>query len=607
VLTGNIYAQQSLIILEGTLYNQNKSALIFDQLIRLSENKPIKVFTGAHTLIINYEAKENEQYGFQIEILGLGPEYKRFNYDFELGINGIMLIPEVPVKNKIRVKYQIGLRSGQGQWSQDQYSLDSTKFWGNSETIHYHTYFVHRTLMDFRWNLEMGYLENIYDRYRQSFSLSSSDKIKTNIHPESPQEVFVYGDVNYSILPHDHRIDLVYNKEIDGATPAAAAELLVYEQWGYGPAWMARGFARYYDDCRLQLRKYIPGLTVEQALNLLNNESYWKKDKALNFTGAFVFYLLQNYSQAAFRNLYMNSTVLDYDILFKKYYKVDFNEVLEQFLNDMKKIELEPGELDYYATNYFKFGPLSRAKEYLIELVATDTTNLERNLGSLAICNYWAGLYEKADKNYDTLINKFGRSSMVLVPKGDVQMALGNFDAGIELYTEAYAMGSGVAANRLASYYIENDMIDSSRAILANYKPNSISQVDYLLNLSEIKLIEDENPDSLLNQAMNLALGILNQAPHDPNSHYDVAKAHMLLGEYEKAIEFIDMAWQVEENPDQLGEIILLTGKIDDLNDNRNYAVEGYNEILKINAGEYYKSLAKKYLKSPYKLKTNRD
>ena len=261
-----------------------------------------------------------------------------------------MLVPSLPVKDNVSVTYVITLIDDTSTTDPVQYSLGDSSLWGVSESIHYRTHWVKGSLIDFKWNTVMSYLEFTYNKYRESYRLSESERINMYIHPEPTDEIYIGENHFYSIQPRSLRIDLVYGHGIKAATPAPACELLVYRQWGYGPGWMIVGLSNYYNDNMLAIRDYIKDIDKAGLLELLKDEGRAGNDIGSVITGALVFWLLQNESFAEFKKLYARSTVIDFENKFEDVYKYPFDEMLDRFLNYARDYRPVEGELDYYAS-----------------------------------------------------------------------------------------------------------------------------------------------------------------------------------------------------------------------------------------------------------------
>jgi len=589
------------IDLDADLIGKDVKSRIFQAELLIPEGEEHEIFTGPYTIGLFFNEDESGLYNFNARLYGLAPEYYISEYEFKLKPSEMMLIPSLPVKDDANVNYIVTLNDDTSAAFTTKYSLKDSSLWGVSETIHYHTHWIKGSLIDFMWNEVMGYLEFIYNKYRESYRLSEFQKIDTYIHPELTKEVFLDEDNYYSIQPKSLRIDLVYGHNIKATTPAPACELLMYRQWGYGPRWMVSGLASYYDDNMLEIRDYIENYDNVALLELLKDENRVRGDTGSVITGALVFWLLQNESFTEFKKLYTLTTTLDFDKKFKTVYGCSFNELLNRFLNYAKSYRPAEGELDYYASFFFGQGNMAKAKKYYEELSVSGEGDRIANLKKFATCQFWLGNYAAADTIYDLLLRLGDNSAETLFMKGDVKLARGDVDEAIVHYVDSFEKGFSTGGLRLVSILLDRGEIDSANVLLKNMENEAQGLLDYSIKIAEVMIMNGEDADSLLDLAIRRAINISNKTPHDPRPYIILGRVYALKGDYDKSIYYFDTAYFLEIDLFNQSLILLEMGKTEDLLGERHRAVDFYRRVIESDGGEYQKSLATRYLNITYR------
>lgn len=586
---GDIIGQPAITVFDGEI------------LVPLGDSR--EIFTGPYTLKLSPTADSAGKYNLVIELSGLGPDFKSIRYPLTLAVGEKMIIPSIPVKNNASINYTFVIQDDTGSLRKSNYSLNDADIWGLSASIHYLTRWVKGSLADYMWNIKMSYLENTYDRYRNSYKLSMFEKIECFIHPEPTDEVYLDPDLHYTILPNSKRIDLIYGHDIDALTPAPAAEFLIYRLWGYGPRWMVTGLAHYYEDGKLQMRTFVDQLDPAETLANFARYDWVNSDTGSVFCGGFVNWLFSTRSFSNFKNLYRQSSPLDYETNFREIYGTNLLHAIGQYIDYIKGYKPGSGELGYYASTYFGRNRFEKAREYYAELVSLGVDDKSDNLDYLAACQYWLGDYEAACKTYNDLVELSGREPRILTLKGDTDLALGDFEAATGLYEEATEEGYGISGLKLATILIDRGDLDSAKVIFDKLSGDILYSPSYAVEWARRKIVSGEaDVDSLLEQTAARALNLTAQSSHNPLNYLTAGKAFALLGKFEKAGQNLDIAYFLERRPHLQALILLEQGRTADLQGKRKEAISFYEQAAARGGGAYLSMLAKKYIESKYEL-----
>lgn len=591
------------ISVKGDIIGQ-PAITVFDGKVSVSPGQSREIFTGPYTLKLSPTADSAGKYRLLVELSGLGPDFKNFKYPMILAVGEKIIIPSVPVKNDASINYTFVIQNDTGSVKKFDYSLNDADIWGMSPSIHYLTRWVKGSLVDYMWNIKMSYLENIYDHYRGSYKLSMFEKIDFFIHPEPTDEVYLDRDLHYAILPNSRRIDLIYGHDIDALTPAPAAELLIYSLWGYGPRWMVTGLAHYYEDGKLEMRKFVHQLEPAGILANFYRYGWVNSDTGSVFCGGFVNWLFGTRSFSNFKRLYRQSSAVDFETNFREIYRMSLLSAIEQYIDYIENYKPGTVELGYYASTYFQQKKIEKAREYYAELAALDGNDKSENLNYLSACQYWQGDYDAADKTYSDLVELSGRSPRFLTLKGDTEMALGDFEAATRLYEEAFVESQyGISGLRLVTILIDSGDIDSARTVFDKLEGDVLLSPDYSIESARLKIISEEAAvDSLLEQTAALALNLTTQASYDPLNYLTAGRAFSLLGEFDRAEQNLYIAFFLERRPHYQAMILIEMGRAADLQGKRDEAKDYYEQAASAGGGAYLNMLAKKYIESKYEL-----
>lgn len=576
----------------------------FDGEILIPQDGKREIFIAPYTLIINSSKISSGKYNIAIELIGLGPTFHNFNHSFDLAVSEKMLIPSLPAKNDVLVSYSITLADDTSSIKGYATVSDDSVEWGMSTSIHYLTRWMKGSYADFVWNIRMSYLENIYDQYRHSYKLSMFDKIDVTFHPEPTDAVYMDPARHYSIYPNSRKIDLVFGHDIDAASPAPAAELLVYSLWGYGPRWIVVGLSHYYEDNNLLLRDFAHQLMPLTTSNNLSSETWVDSDTGTVFCGGFVNWLLTTGNHSDFKYLYRESTLLDFESIFERIYNRSLVSAIEDFIEYSKNYTPKKGEVLYFTSIYSRQGDYIRAIELFNELLP-EKENKEEILVNLAGCQHWTGDFKAAGETYDTIIKNYPENPRYMMLNADVRMALGDFDSALELYQKAFLQyGFGNAGLRLVTILIDDGKIDSARVIFDKLGTDISGRLDYSIEQARLEIAEGKtNPDSLLNQIANRAGASSVKAADDPRGYIAAGKTSALLGRFDQAAENLKIAHFLERKNAFFAVSLLELGKAADLDGKRNEALEFYYKALESGGGEYIGKLCERYIKSAYTLK----
>ncbi len=568
-------------------------------IVPLEQNEDI--FAGPYTLRLNASQDSTGIYSLAVNLIGLGPDFHNYQHNIFLSRTQPSSLPPAPVKGNVFASYSIRLLDDTTQIIVNEPPSSDSSAWQSAPTIHYMTHWIRNSLADFTMDSRMSYMEDIYNKYRGSFQLSSSEKIDLYFHPETISYPYIDPRLHYSIIPQTMKINMIYSHTIDVADPRPGAELLMYKLWGYGPRWMVTGFAGYYFDNQVRLNQFFKNLKIEDIVYRLGDESWVDSDTGRIFCGAFAHWILDYSSPSSFSNLYRQSTALDYQAKFQTVYGLSIATAMKDFFSYCKKYKSTDAELGYYGQLYFDQNDLNRAEWYYSQLVTVNGSDTERNYRYLATCQFWTGDFIAAENTFSKMYGKFKHNPEHLDFMANMEICQGKYEKAYGNYDKSYYEGHySPAGFHLASILLDRGLVDSAATIMSGLGDNVKSSIEYLVESARINIIRGLPSDSLLHRAVNIALNRVQNVPAEPRNYFWAGRALALLGQFDKAKENLDVSYFLEKRPFYLSYTLLELGKLSDLSSQRDKALEYYNQVLGISGGEFQKWLAKKYIAAPY-------
>ena len=599
IFISTAYSQTLRIDIKGKLKGSSNCDIFHGQML-LPVGESVEIFTGPYTLKLTAAHASQAPYDIAVSASSLGPDYHNEDFKFLLSQNDPMIIPPLPVKNDVQVLYTLILLDDTSKIDQSEPDPNDTTKWGISETIHYRTHWLKNSLADFMWNIKIGYLEEIYDQYRGSFDLSSFEKIDLYLHPEPTNSVYINPENFYAIQPRIRRIDLVYGNEIDAADPRPGAELLIYRMWGYGPRWMVTGLAGYYFDNDLQVNDYIDRLNVKKIETIFGDEFKVDSDTGREIAGAFVHWLTDTQNIVRFTSLFRQSTTLDFTEKFNRIYGESLDKAISDFIDHMNNFEAGASELSYYASIYTAQGYYKPACEYYKELLDRKDKYSEKFRQPLGMCQFWAGDYPAALKTFNYYTLK-GDSLDGIYMAAKISMAIDDSSKQAQtIYKELIGKKYSLAIIDWATILLDRSKTDSASAILKNMNDKEKDLPQYNLTIGILRAITGQATDSILNVVATNALSGAAAGPQDPSFYLTAGRAFMYMGKYDKAKENLETSIFLEQRPYFIGQTLLELGRLMDLQGKRDEAKGYYKSIIKMNAGDHEKTMARKYLYKKY-------
>lgn len=477
----------------------------------------------------------------------------------------------------------------------------------------YDFYYIKHSLGDYRWNQIRDAFEFDYKKIAPIFNLSDQAKIYYYI---SPCEI---RDVGW-----DHRwdnaIDLSRNNVFTQYSPAAnrlympvVMSLRFLRNWGYAPALLLEAVASAPEFCDLYAKDDRKNGKLPELSTLGISRKYRALDRTTSSmaAGSFATYLLRTRGLGKLRDWYQQSTDLTVPQTFQQVYEESLTAIETEWHGYLDTVSISASLYNYYighaqsfmhtddmmlyakaalvatadtahfsttlANLYYTYGDYSQAAQFFRYLIADDSTDANaRTTARVFLANMLLadGKVAVAESLYSAAAQADSTDSYIYLKLAQIELTRGRFAQSVDLYKQA------AAKNKLPANGIDVD-IALGDAYLASGQADSAG--------------------SRYQAAFNHAKVMISGGAGDNPLHYlRAGKAAVRLGSAKVALDYLNLAFFLEERIFYLGQIFLALGQTHDLLGDRKTARENYRKVLKYPTAYSDRQEAEKYLQKAY-------
>jgi tetratricopeptide (TPR) repeat protein len=403
----------------------------------------------------------------------------------------------------------------------------------------------------------------------------------------------------------------LYDRRASGVDVAAMLLVNLYRWWGYAPDLLAvglAGFNSFGDHDVLADRAQGRSIPLDSVVRTLD---FKRQDPraAAHHAASFVRWLMRQYGDRSFRDLYDKSTDLSLRRAMWSVYGKTLGELEQEWLAYLKKRQFTRDELQYFAERA-RFH--RRYEEYVSLLQETahcvDTVD-ERLTANIGIAQAHLGRWRDAVGTFRDLVRVRPDTAMyrwllaeALSADGDQAGAAGELG---EL--QRRAPNDPRPFLRLGDAQYEQRRRDSAAVLwrrgLDVAKGNRMT-LELLLRLAHYEAGRRGGPDAalpLLASARQMADQAIGVDPSGPDGWIFGGEALLGLDSLETAIAYLQTAAYLADAPIDLGRIHLGLGACYDRDGNRRDAVAQYEQVLALPATASDRRWAQYYINKVYR------
>jgi hypothetical protein len=478
----------------------------------------------------------------------------------------------------------------------------------------YDFYYIKQSLGDYRWNQIRDAFEFDYKKIAPIFNLTDQAKIYFYISPCN------LSDVGWD-QRWDNAIDLSRNNVFAHYSPVAnrlymqvVMSLRFLRNWGYAPALLLEGVASAPEFCDLYAKENLKSGNLPELSTLGVTRKFRALDRTTSSmaAGSFATYLLRTRGLAKLRDWYQQSTDLTVPQTFQQVYGQSLAEIEREWHGYLDTASTSASLYNYYIGHAQAFmhtdDQMLYAKAALAE--TADTTYFGPTLANLY---YTYGDYTQAARFFRFMITsestKAADKATARVFLANMMLADGKVPAADSLYLQAVQADSSdsYVYQKLAQIELTRGQFTRSvdlckQAAVKNKLPANGIDVDIALGDAYVASGQVDSAGSRYQAALDHAKVMISSggAGDNPLHYLRAGKAAVRLGSAKVALDYLNLAFFLEERMFYLGQIFLALGQTHDLLGDRKAALENYRKVLKYPTAYFDRQEAEKYLQKAY-------
>ena len=400
-----------------------------------------------------------------------------------------------------------------------------------------------------------------------------------------------------------------YSQEVNRLQMEVVLMLRLLRGWGYAPALWLEGAATAPAFCDLYAKENLTNHTLPTLATLGVSGRFRAVERVTSSTaaGSFVNFLLKTRGFGKFRDVYRQSTDLTTPQVFERVYGESLTAVEGQWRQYLDTVTISKASYSWHidrsqtymhvddmtlyaheglaATNdtgsfgptlanlYFTSGDYIAAGKLFRYLAAHDTSKATTSNVYLANMLAAEGQIAAAESLYRRIVPVDTANSYLYQKLAQIDFARGNFTEALELIQKA------AAKNQTATNAIDIDIALGDAFSATGNADSAKARFQLALDRSKI---------------------MLSGAGDNPLHYLRAGRAALRLGSAKAALDYLDMAFFLEERMFYLGQTFLAMGQAHDLLGERQAALEDYRKVLKYPTGYFERQEAEKLLQAPY-------
>lgn len=489
----------------------------------------------------------------------------------------------------------------------DQFNMDPS--------AHFDLYYAKQSLADFHWNNIKNYLEADLTRFRNALDITAPGKINFYLCPCPVASINWDKRFGYAIDPTRSNIYSIYNHDFVSVDAILPNMLMLLRLWGYAPPFLVEGLAGYFDFTAYKIKELKSQGKIPRIKELITTSGYHAAEAvAAEITAAsFMKYLADSYGINKAINLYEQSDDLTLLRNFESLYDTPIDSLEQEWLHYIDTVLLTRRLFDHYAARANALFQSDLQIEYLEEMTKYDETRIDSidTWKKLSMVYYQYGYYYKALEGYKRLIAIDSSLPLYWQVLGNLYMINGEYDAAREALDTVLFLDSVYATAKLLQAKILAIKGDTASAVkIANdfysVEETAAGKIEFLLFLGTLygakgMYYDSAKAEQYFSDALVWSNDMIPKTPDDPTFKMRAGLAHLGLGQYEEARQYLELAYFIELRAYYQGRILLNLGKLYDAQGGHNKAVEYYQEALSIPLAEFHRQLCTQYISKPYR------
>ncbi len=609
------YLQVELNLKEGIKGDALSFKTIEEREIEVKEGVTSTLFMGNFSLSLSFQGIDSLNLKLNLNLFSLAPEMERIFKDFLIGMGHTYSIKDIKLK-KGRV-FNVELTPKRYIEKEDNcdYLLTDSLWLYNNKSVHFAFTYMENSLADFFWNMNKNYLELDYRKIRNYFKFSYPQTLKIDyfICPCQIPEAIWDQRLNLSLDPNKHKIYVLFDKEKESVDFPGPLLLLLYEFWGYAPAFVTEGASGYFGISHYYAKKLKEKGSLIPLSELKISSDYRKApvNIALNEASSFISFLIDSYNLDNFRKFYSLVTDLSFDKAFEQVYSKTLSQVEKEWFSFLDRYKPDESQLESMANRRYNYRYYTEVTELLKDVLKVYTSfsergNILRVLNKLGEAHFSLGDYKEAQRFYKQrlMIDSLNAGDHFIL--GNLYLLQGEKDSAEFEYLQAISLDSNYSTPqiKLGEIFLDEGELNKAKESFERAKklnPATLDWVEIYSGLSKVYSLENDTikaQESLYSvlQYSNYYLSTKGTTYAFP--YLKIGEAYISLGAIDSSFVPLKTAEFLEDRPAYLGKIFLILGEAYELKGDKKMAKDYYQQVLNIPSDFKEKSLAFEKLKS---------
>ncbi|SYZ72694.1 hypothetical protein TRIP_C20809 [Candidatus Zixiibacteriota bacterium] len=585
----------------------------------------VQVITGKklHTFMVNFRLDldvpqaDSQSALFTADLVTVGVTPFNYAKQYRVEYNLSARIENIPGKNGSIYQLLISPR-GLVDISAPpcEYDPDLTDQFTTEPSANFQIYCVPNSLADYRWNNIKNYLETEYTRFRSAFDFNSPGQMNLFLLPCPSSSVNWDKRFGYMLDPGRGSIYTIYNHGYISTDAMLPNMLKLLRIWGYAPPFVVEGLAGYFEFWPYEMKKIAREGKIPEIKNILTTEGYYAIDPvtAEITAGSFMKFIADKYGMNAVRRIYKESDDLTLANNLQKICQISLDSLQAEWTHYVDTLELNRRQFDFYAARAGATFRIDQQIEYYREMTKYDSNRADSidTWKKLAAVCYQFGRYYDALDGYRLLVKLDSARSIYYQILGNLYLIDGQYDQAWSALDTVLLKDSTYATARLLQAKITAIRGDTAGAIRIAEKVYDIEKsvpgkIEFLLFMGKMEgspgvWRDTAKAENHFSEALGMTLQMMAQIPDDPTYKIRAGLASLGLHEYDKAGQYLDVAYFTEQRSYYLGEVLLALGNLEDLQGKRKAATEYYQQGLRLPLAVYQRDLCTKYIDKAYHL-----
>ncbi|HVP37421.1 MAG TPA: hypothetical protein VMT04_10535 [Terriglobales bacterium] len=609
------YLQTDLKLQEGIKGIPSSFVTIDGRKIEVKEGVKSSLFMGNFTLELGFQKIDTTSLSLSLTLLTLAPDLERISKESLIGIGHTYSIKDIKLKNKRVFKLELTPSGYIEKEDSCNYLLTDSLWLYNNKAVHFAITYMENSLADYFYNMNRNYLELDYRKIKHYFSFSYPQTLKIDyfICPCEIPEAIWDPRLNLSLDPSKHKVYVLFDKDRESVDFPGPLLLLLYEFWGYSPAFVTEGASGYLGQAYYWSKKLKDKGELIPLSRLELSKDYRQAPVDIAFTEAssFISYLIDSYGMDNFRKFYSLATDLTFDQSFKEVYSktlVQMEKDWLAFLDRFKPIEDDLESVADRKVNYRYYSEAIDPYKDALKIYAgySERNNILRLMSKLASTYFSIGEYANSRNYYQqmSLIDTLNPGDHYIL--GNLYLLEGQKDSAQAEYLKAVRLDTNYASPwiKLGGILLDQGQIDKATEDFEKAKklnPTTEDWMEIFSGLAKVYSAKKDTSQAKQNlysalQYSNYYLSSLKTISSEP--YLKIGQIYLSLGAADSALVPLKLAEFLEDRPSYLGEIYLGLGEAYQQKGEKDGAKAYFQQVLLIPSGLEEKEAAQEKLKS---------